>query len=100
MALSPLHLRIALHYHYSPEQWPDLHIPTHREYAEHLCQAGLLKAGSMLTSGPCVGYEKTDGLAVWIEAILSTPFPVQQWVMPKTGITMREPRAPTFTLED
>ncbi|KAA0117918.1 hypothetical protein CIW48_27345 [Methylobacterium sp. P1-11] len=76
MAVTPLHVHIALHYHVSPEQWHMLSVPIHRQYADDLVAAGLLQGSRD------AGYEKTDGLAVWIDAICSTPFPVKRWVMP------------------
>lgn len=83
MGVTPLHLQIAIHYHVSPEQWPMLHVPIHQQYADDLKAAGLLRLADGSGGGPFANYEKTDGLAVWIDAICSTPFPVKQWVMPE-----------------
>lgn len=76
MMVSPMHVEIALHYHCISEQHPDLHIPAYEECARDLENGGLLR------SLPRGGYEASDGLAVWIEAICSTPFPALKWVMP------------------
>lgn len=100
MAVTPLHLQIAIHYHISPGQWPQLSVPIHRQYADDLKAAGLLRLKDSSGGGSFACYEKTDGLAVWIDAICATPFPVKQWVMPKPPITVREPRAMSFALED
>lgn len=80
--MTPLHLQIALHYHSHPDQHPMLHNAVHREYAEDLVAAGMLQPGAGGLSGREVTYHATDGLAVFVEALCSTPFPVQQWVMP------------------
>lgn len=99
MGVTPLHLQIALHYHVSGDgQWPMLHVPIHRQYANDLKEAGLLRSENGLLAGPVVGYEKTDGLAVWIEAILATPFPVLKWTMPKPPLEIRQvkPRPVVF----
>lgn len=80
--MTPLHIKIALHYHASPDQHPMLHNEKHREYAEDLVRAGLLRHECDRTTWPNLGYVATDGLAVWVEALCSTPFPVQRWVVP------------------
>lgn len=81
--VTPLHIQIAMHYHCHPGQYEMVTTnETRRQYAEDLVRAGLLRKEGCLTSGPIVGYAATDGLRVWIEAICSVPFPVQQWVIP------------------
>lgn len=81
MSLTPLHITIALHYHCMADPYPNLHIDVHRRYAEHLAEAGLLREAVGPVDAP-VAYEATEGLAVFIKALCSTPFPVQKWVMP------------------
>lgn len=79
--LTPLHILIAIHYHCHAEQHPMLHNQVHRDYAEDLAGAGLLRLANWATTAT-PAYEKTEGLAVFVEALCSTPFPVQKWVMP------------------
>jgi hypothetical protein len=81
MGLTPLHILIAIHYHCHVEQHPMLHNQVHRDYAEDLAECGLLRAAGRHDDATAA-YEKTDALAVFVEALCSTPFPVHKWVMP------------------
>lgn len=84
--VTPLHVNIALHYHTSVDQWPDLRIPIHERYANDLVNYGLLEKDPSHVGPFCASiYRKTPALAVWIEALCSVPFPVQQWVIPKSS---------------
>jgi len=85
--VTPLHIEIAMHYHCRTGQYEMVTTnETRHGHAEDLVRAGLLKRlmscpGTGIDPGH-IGYFKTDALAVWIEAICSVPFPVQQWVIP------------------
>lgn len=73
--MTPLHIELALHYHCRTDQHERLHVQTVRDYASDLVQAGML-----MRDGD--GFYRTDGLAVFVNALCATPFPVRQWVMP------------------
>lgn len=92
--MTPLHLKIGLHYHVSPEPWPHLDVPLHRDYARHLVNAGLLtELPYRKPEQP--EFTKTDGLAVWVGALCETPLPELRWVMPSPAT-----RAETNQRED
>jgi hypothetical protein len=80
--VTPLHIQIAIHYHCSTEQWPQLHIPVHLRYAIDLNEAGLLECTAEEICGLPPKFRSTDGLAIFVNAICATPVPKLQWVMP------------------
>lgn len=89
---APLHLLIGLWYHTSGSG-QDYEAGTPHGESEatahcigHLVVAGLLKENHG-ASAVNRKFEPTPGLAVWIEALCSTPFPELKWVMPRTIIT-------------
>lgn len=73
-ANSPLMLQIALHYYATPCDHPYILNSTHREYAQLLVEAGLLRR----SSGPAL-YESTEGLQVFVSDLLRVQFPILQW---------------------
>lgn len=87
--MTPLHLRIALHYfHYfvSPTVSygagdSDAHAisPAVRNYKKELVDAGLLE---FCDDG--IRVKTTEALSVYIEALCSVPLPVQKWVIPES----------------
>lgn len=81
--VTPLHIEIAMHYHCRTGQYEMVTTnETRRRYADDLADAGLLTRVPDAGSDAIVNYLPTPGLAVWIEAICSVQFPVQQWVIP------------------
>lgn len=81
--MTPLHLEIALHYHCKADQFEMvLTNKVRREYAEDLVSAGMLKPVYNGVGPVLAGFERTEGLAVFVEALCATPLPVQRWVMP------------------
>jgi hypothetical protein len=82
MNLTPLHISIALHYHTRSDQFELVTMSSvRRQYALDLVAAGLLEVQHD-HQGHVTGFYRTDGLAVWVEALCATPFPVKRWVMP------------------
>lgn len=81
--VTPLHIEIAMHYHCRTGQYEMVTTnETRRQYADDLVDAGMLKRVPGPGPQATVEYASTPGLAVWIKAICSVPFPVQQWVIP------------------
>lgn len=73
--MTPLHIELAIHYHCRTDQHERLNVPTVRQYAQDLVHAGMLTPEGD-------GFYRTDGLAVFVNALCATPFPIKQWVMP------------------
>lgn len=74
---SPLFIRVAMHYWYSPEPWPE-HSPASFEIHNQLERAGLIELdGNNQWAGVKIP------LHVYVEALGSVPLPVKKWVMPE-----------------
>lgn len=85
--MTPLEIRIALHYHYSPEEWSEVYGGSDMSEAiiGMLVKEGLLerkKLDSMHPEQENFRYVATDGLRVYVEALQALPLPTRQWVMP------------------
>ena len=76
MIRSPLFIRVALHYWYSPEPWPEPS-PAADEVHTDLQRAGLLRWEVNRYEGVKVP------LQMYVEALGSVPLPVKKWVMPE-----------------
>jgi hypothetical protein len=78
MNRSPLFIRIALFYHYSPEPWPanEMH-DAQREVHFDQMDAGLI----VLQDGKYVGVQ--EPLRLYAKALGAVPLPVNRWVMPE-----------------
>lgn len=85
--MTPLEIRIALHYHSSPEEWDAVYNGgemTDRIIAS-LVEAGLLERRKLVTIYPerdKFQHVATDGLRVYVEALEAVPLPTRRWVMP------------------
>lgn len=85
--MTPLEIRIALHYHYSPEEWSDVYGSGDLadSIVAKLVEAGLLDRQKLVTAYPereKYRHVATDGLRVYVEALQALPLPTKQWVMP------------------
>lgn len=75
--MTPLHIEILMHY-YTRGGHPPMLTPTWYEYRDHLERTwGLIEPD---THSDC--FHVTEKGSVWINAILSVPFPKQVWVIP------------------
>lgn len=92
-SVSPLLMRVALHYwtngieDYEGGDGRVWLASATQEAIGDLLAAGLLRERTGPQPGNSGRYERTEGLGVWIEAVLRVPFPVlvQMWVMPGEG---------------
>lgn len=76
MKRSPLFIRVAMHYYYSPEPWPEPS-PAANDIHTTLLLAGLLRLCEK-------GWESAgEPLKMYVEALGNVPLPVQRWVMPE-----------------
>lgn len=76
--MTPIGIKILLHYWCSPDQFRDgdFSPPVVSELLSDFVDAGLLKGN------PRDGYEPTEALGVYVEAVCSVPLPMQQWIIP------------------
>lgn len=84
MRLTPLHIDIVLHYHARASDMTNLEAPAVRQYVNELVESGILAPRdiglrNMLDHR---SYRLTEKGGVWLDALLSLPFPVQKWAMP------------------
>lgn len=80
--MTPLHLKLLLHYYsiaepYSMRDHAHAIAPATLEYTADLVSHGLIEVNDSAASG----YQCTDRGKVFIDALLATPLPVQKWVM-------------------
>lgn len=80
--MSPLHLKIMLHYHCTEDDFPDLHIPDRLGFCEDLVLSGYLKKKSV--TQPVSRFAATEKLNFFVDYICSLPEPKQIWQMPMT----------------
>ena len=81
MAITPLHLEILLWHHTRCIPMENKNAPAVIEYTKQLLANELL-CETFEPIGKDSGYRLTRKGEVWLEAILNTPFPVLQYVMP------------------
>jgi hypothetical protein len=82
MAYAPIELSIAIHYHTtSRDDYPGVSegYAPQMDCVKRMIDAGLLEA----TPDGSADFGATDGLRVYIDALLAVPYPVKEWVMPK-----------------
>lgn len=79
MKLTPLHLQLVIHYNVYPVPFPKSHAPAVIDYTGQLVEAGILKR---VEQEPY--YVATERGKAFLEMLCSTPFPVQQWIDPRT----------------
>lgn len=80
--MTPTVVRVALHYYLGGEsdfeEDPKKGSPVVRDAVRTLVDAGLLN----LTGESSPRYRKTAGLDLWIDEMMTTPFPIAVWQMP------------------
>jgi hypothetical protein len=76
-AVSPVFLKVAIHYHVSPIDHPLLGIPVYDDIVDEMLAEGLLVPARDTERR----YERTEKLAAWICAICRVPFPFAPWVV-------------------
>jgi len=81
MIRSPLFIRVALHYYYSPEPWPEPS-PAANDVHMKLRDAGLIEEFEGPDNTTCWA-AAPEPLQVYVEALGSVPLPVKKWVMPE-----------------
>lgn len=84
---TPLVIEIGLHYHCRPDDFRggDFSAPAVRAAIDAFVEAGMLA----LQPGVKDSYYATGGLAAWVEALTSVPFPECHWIIPQ----MRSPQS-------
>jgi hypothetical protein len=76
-SFTPLHLMLLLHYHVTPEPWPQAGAPAVRKYTDSLVALGLIEYSERLGH-----YTSTNAGVAYIQALRTTPLPEQRWVLP------------------
>lgn len=78
--MSPLEVRILLHYWYSPEDFDDhMEAPAQTEIHARFVALGLLE----YREGQVPRFRGvTDALRPYVEAVLDIPLPVKKWILP------------------
>jgi len=75
--MTPNDIEVLLHYHCCPRLHDRDYAPAVKESTEKLIHAEMIQ--------PCGGYYKTtSGGKMLVAMLCSTPFPVNQWIDPRT----------------
>ena len=80
--MTPLQIKIALHYHGCADDYPELSYPAQQDALSLFLQEGLLVK---LNDDEKVKYEATERLHVYCEALQRINLPRQTWVV--DGVT-------------
>jgi len=82
--MSPLKIKIALHYFWSPRDYPDQTSQADIEALAYFVNDGLLTTNNLdMDNGESsVEYEATTKLKAYVEALMKVPLPVEKWVIP------------------
>jgi len=78
--LTPLHLMLLLHYHTTPEPWPQATAPAVRVYTEHLLRLELIQRDPKEIRHE--SYDITQRGIAFVESLCTAPLPVERWVIP------------------
>lgn len=80
MAFAPMELSMAIHYFVRADDFPGVvaGLGPQTGCVSRLLEAGLIEA---TPDGPAA-FAATDGMRVYIDALLAVPYPVKKWVMP------------------
>lgn len=84
--MSPLQIKILLHYHYSAYDYTESNAPAVREAIDRFRDVdGLLRLKSIEETimEPGARYTLTDRGQAYVEQICRVPLPVQVWTYPK-----------------
>ena len=74
--MTPVEIRVALHYYIYPDQMEE------ESDAVDMAHGNLVRWG-LLSYYDGEGYEKTDKLEVYVQALRGVPLPVAKWVIPE-----------------
>jgi hypothetical protein len=74
---SPLLIKVALHFYYSPEPWPD------QSPVFDICVETLIEAGMLTRYEGGLIQRNEAALKVYAEALMNVPFPEQKWIIPQ-----------------
>lgn len=77
---TPLHLMLLLHYHVTPDPWPQRGAPAVLEFTGDLIGLGLVE--HVIKGKHGHQYGTTDRGAAYVDALCSVPLPVQRWAIP------------------
>ena len=77
----PMAIEVLLHYHYSPLSHPQIHAPVVKQAIERFVKDGIF----MYDTGKDNQYRLTQKGTAWLNMILNTPYPEQQWIDSRTG---------------
>jgi len=79
--MTPLHIRLMLHYYAIASEYEPLEAKATQEYLTELVNDGLLKY--RVPNDYTNSYEATERGKIWVQMILNTPYPQQEWVDPR-----------------
>ena len=80
--MSPAEIEIALHFFYSPAEYPKPS-PVSLRTEQALLDAGMIEAAPAEDRGPGMSpYRATEGLRLYVEALGAVPWPAKVWRMP------------------
>ena len=82
--VTPLHLEIVMHYYTNGDDIPNLNAPAVREYLEDLKLSGMIE-DIRQDAVARRSYRTTERGRVWLNYLLTVPFPEQAWVMRCNG---------------
>lgn len=85
--MTPLEILIAIHHAVGVGEYKPA-APIVSQIEERMCRAGLLRLRQVREPGMST-YEATAGLALYLKALRSVPWPVQVWQMPEPQETAR-----------
>ena len=81
--MTPYEFSVLLHYYVSGAEHPDYarQVPVWDPTIRGLLACGMIEMRDGTTRPNSASYKTTEKADVWIKTVLSTPFPVQRWVV-------------------
>lgn len=84
--VTPLMLKIALHYHCTQVTDYGAEDGSHFKPAVEAALTMLHDRGLLVKTGSdSPKYRRTEALTVWVDAMRKVPLPVRKWVIPEAG---------------
>ena len=82
--MSPLKIKIALHYFWSPQDYPDRTSQADIDAFADFMNEGLLtkRCESQVMQAGTSEYQATEKLKAYCNALTRVPLPVEKWVIP------------------
>jgi len=79
-SVTPLHLEIVMHYATRGNDMENIAAPATSQYVRELILAGMVESIKN-DAGATRSYKTTDRGMVWLDYLLTVPFPKQKWVI-------------------